>query len=170
MACEEGEEGGNDDCAGQITINKRLGVYDAIWLDDGLYSTWQGGRWLQQQGGWVVVVGGGGIEPWRLQGGQRQSWEYNNQQRLEGWEKGGREGGQCNRQRWRNLRGVALPSSRCDVACLIQNVQSGGRRRVGGRGTSLSRFRLVGGGETRWFSYLTGHAPENERDLLSNPR
>jgi len=26
-------------------------------------------------------------------GGQRQSWEYNNQQRLEGWEKGGREGG-----------------------------------------------------------------------------
>ena len=30
-------------------------------------------------------------------GGRRQLWEYNNQQRLEGWEKGGREGGRCNR-------------------------------------------------------------------------
>ena len=30
-------------------------------------------------------------------GGQRQLWEYNNQQRLEGWGKGGREGGRCNR-------------------------------------------------------------------------
>ena len=29
-------------------------------------------------------------------GGRRQSWEYNNQRRLEGWEKGGREGGRCN--------------------------------------------------------------------------
>jgi hypothetical protein len=29
-------------------------------------------------------------------GGRRQLWEYNNQQRLEGWEKGGREGGRCN--------------------------------------------------------------------------
>jgi hypothetical protein len=37
--------------------------------DDRLHSTWQGGRWLQQQGGGIVVVRGGGIELWLWQEG-----------------------------------------------------------------------------------------------------
>jgi hypothetical protein len=63
-------------------------------------------------------------------GGRRQLWEYNNQQRLEGWEKGGREGGRCN----------------CDGDCGIGgggDNATGDNGQVGGEGQGNGQYKTT---------------------------
>ena len=66
-------------------------------MDDGLYSTWRGGGGCNDKEEGLLLSEEEGLSLGVGKGGRRQSWEYNNQQRLEGWEKGGRDGGRCNR-------------------------------------------------------------------------
>jgi hypothetical protein len=63
-------------------------------------------------------------------GGRRQLWEYNNQQRLEGWEKGGREGGRCNRD------------GDCGIGGGGDNI-TGDNGRVGGEGQGDGHYKTT---------------------------
>jgi hypothetical protein len=59
--------------------------------DDSLYLTWRGGGGccnVKEEG--LLLSKEEGLSLGVGKGRQRQSWEYNNQQRLEGWEMVGR--------------------------------------------------------------------------------
>ena len=58
-------------------------------MDDGLYSTWRGGGGCNDKEEGLLLSEKEGLSLGIGKGGWGQSWKYNNQQRLEGWEKGG---------------------------------------------------------------------------------